>query len=95
MGWRLIAAVPGPAPDPDRDALAGDGQADHDLRQVVAAVLGLAVGAQPGRLVRVGVILAGGLLAAPVPGHLIVGFLQLQVRQALPHQATRALRRAS
>ncbi len=47
----LILGVAGPAPHPDRDALAGDRQPDHDLRQVVAVVLGLAVAAKPADLI--------------------------------------------
>ncbi len=43
----LVAGVTRPGPDPDRDALAGDSQADHDLRQVITVVLGLAVPAEP------------------------------------------------
>src|SRR6266700_3509615 len=38
---RRVGRVAGPGPDPDGDAVAGDGHAYHDLRQVVAAVLGL------------------------------------------------------
>ena len=64
---RRVGGVAGPGPDPDGDAVAGDGHAYHDLRQVVAAVLGLAVGAEPRCLARVGVLLVAGLLAAPVP----------------------------
>jgi len=51
-----VGGVPGPGPHPDRDAVAGDRHPDDDLREVVAGVLGLAVGAEPG--------LAGFLIAA-------------------------------
>jgi hypothetical protein len=40
---RGIVAVAGPAPHPHRNALLGHGQSDHDLRQVVAMVLGVPV----------------------------------------------------
>ena len=76
---RRIGRVAGPGPDPDGDAVAGDGHADHDLRQVVTAVLGLAVGAEPRCLARVGVLLVAGLLAAPVPHGFRVGVLHLEV----------------
>ena len=57
----LVAGVAGPAPDPDRDAGAGDRHPDHDLRQVVAVVLGLAIGAKPGRLGAVTIARGGSL----------------------------------
>jgi hypothetical protein len=37
----LVVGVARPAPHPHRDPLAGDGQADHDLRQVGPVVLGV------------------------------------------------------
>jgi hypothetical protein len=40
---RLVVGVTGPAPHPHRGPLAGDGQADDDLRQVVTVVPGLAI----------------------------------------------------
>src|SRR5438034_2614994 len=40
-----------------------DSQADHDLRQVITAVLGLAVRPEPGSLARVGVLTVSSLLA--------------------------------
>src|SRR6266511_808059 len=43
----LVAGVARPAPHPHWDAGAGDRHADHDLRQVVAVVLGVAVAANP------------------------------------------------
>src|SRR6266508_1427558 len=43
----LVAGVARPAPHPHWDAGAGDRHADHDLRQVVAVVLGVAVAAKP------------------------------------------------
>jgi hypothetical protein len=64
---RRVGGVPGPAPGPDRDAVARDGQADHDLRQVITTVLGLAVRPEPGSLARVGVLTVSSLLATPVP----------------------------
>jgi hypothetical protein len=76
-----VGGVPGPAPDPDRDRLAGDRQPDDDLRQVITAVLRLAVRAEPAFPVRVRLLPAGGGLAAPVPEHLAVGVLQLEVRR--------------
>ena len=78
---RRITSVPGPGPDPDGDAVAGDGHADHDLRQVVAAVLGLAVRPESRCLTRVGVVLVAGLLAAPVPHGVGVGVLHFEVRR--------------
>ena len=71
--------LPGPAPHPDRDPAAGDRQPDHDLRQVITAVLGLAVSTEPGGLVRVGAVFASGLLAPPVPQHRLVGLVQLEI----------------
>jgi hypothetical protein len=78
---RRVGGVPGPAPDPDRDGLAGDGQPDDDLRQVIAAVLGLAVGAEPRCPDRVCLLPVAGGLTAPVPQLLLVGLLQLEVRR--------------
>src|SRR5215470_13734792 len=42
-----VRGISRPAPDPDRDPVTGDCQADHDLRQVIPAVLGLAVRPEP------------------------------------------------
>jgi hypothetical protein len=57
-----VAGVAGPAPHPDRDPGAGDRHPDHDLRQVVAVVFGLAVAAKP----RLASVLATRTLAVPV-----------------------------
>jgi len=43
-----VGRVAGPGPDPHRNTFSRDGQADHDLRQVVPVVLALAVGAESG-----------------------------------------------
>jgi hypothetical protein len=76
----LVAGVAGPAPHPDRDAGAGDRHADHDLRQVVAVVLGLAVAANP-RLLAVTIAVAGlgQPVAALVPGDRRIRLIQLEV----------------
>src|ERR1022692_2076270 len=42
----LVVGVARPDPYPDRDTLAGDGQADHDLRQVGTVILGVPLAAQ-------------------------------------------------
>jgi hypothetical protein len=42
---QLLAGVPGEAPHAHRDALAGDRQPDHHLRQVLAVVLAAPVAA--------------------------------------------------
>ena len=52
LTWRISAesaVFPGQHQTRTGMAVAGDGHADHDLGQVVAVVLGLAVGAEPGR----------------------------------------------
>jgi hypothetical protein len=77
----LIAGVTGPGPHPHRDAVAGDGHADDDLRQVLAGVLGLAVGAKSG--VAHGLLgrrVVGQTIAARVPGDGLVTVLGLEVR---------------
>ena len=51
LTWRISGESRGvarPAPHPHRDPVAGHGHPDHHLGQVVAGVLGLAVGAEPG-----------------------------------------------
>ena len=68
LTWRIsagVGGVPGPAPDPDRDAVAGDGHPDDDLGQVVAVVLGLAVGPEPAACRPAAVL----VLAGPPVGH--------------------------
>jgi hypothetical protein len=75
---RRIAGVPGPAPHADRDAVPGDGHADHDLGQVVAVVLGLAGGAEPRGLAVLRVIAASGVTVL-VAGGRGVGLLCLEV----------------
>src|SRR5208337_2428021 len=60
-----VAGVPGPAPYADRDAVPGDGHPDDDLGQVVAVVLGLAEGAEPGSPALIRILAAGGV-AVPV-----------------------------
>ena len=73
-----VGGVPGPGPDPDRDAVAGDGHADDDLREVVAGVLGLAVGAEP-CLAR-GALAAGGHALPPViAGNVLVCLFRLEI----------------
>jgi hypothetical protein len=81
---RRVGGVPGPAPDPHRDAVAGDGHADHDLRQVVAVVLGVAEGAEPRvpavpRGIPAAGVLAAGGVAVRVAGDGLVGVLGLEV----------------
>ena len=44
---RRVGGVPGPGPDPHRDPVPGHGHPDHDLGQVLAVVLGVAVRPEP------------------------------------------------
>jgi hypothetical protein len=82
LTWRISAesaVVPGGHQMRTGMAVAGDGHPDHDLRQVVAVVLGLAVGPErrrlaPGRLLRV-----ISDVAVLVPGHRLVLAVQLEV----------------
>ena len=70
--------VPGPGPDPDRDPVAGDGHADDDLREVVAGVLGLAVGAEPG-LAGPPLVVRGHPDAPGVAGNVLVCLFRLEI----------------
>src|SRR5271170_799341 len=76
---RGVIGVPGPAPDPDRDPVPGHGHPDHDLGQVIAVVLGLPVGAEPGVLAVFRVILAGEGVAVLVARDRLVGLFGHEV----------------
>ena len=76
---RGVGGVPGPAPHPDRDPVPGDGHPDHDLGQVVAVVLGLAPGAEPGLLAVFRIMPAGDGAAVLVAGDGLVGLFRLEV----------------
>ena len=56
----LVAGVPGPHPHADGDPLAGDGQADDDLRQIGPVVLGVPAAAQPRRALADSISVSGG-----------------------------------
>jgi hypothetical protein len=73
-----VGGVPGPGPHPDRDPVAGDGHPDDDLREVVAGVLGLAVGAEPG-LARDVLAAGGNPLAAHVARNVLVCLFRLEI----------------
>lgn len=65
---RRIGGVTRPAPHPDRGRGARDGHPDDDLRQIIAAVLRLAIGAEPDPTAFVGIADAAGLGSGGVPG---------------------------
>jgi hypothetical protein len=74
-----VGGVARPAPHPHRDPGAGDRHPDDDLWQVIAVVLGLAIGAEPrlGRAVAVGGVSQRG--AALVSHHGGVGVVEFEV----------------
>jgi hypothetical protein len=53
---------------------------DHDLRQVISGVLGLAVGAEPDTVAAFGILGCRGRVAAPVADHRRIGVLDLEIR---------------
>nr|WP_165959715.1 hypothetical protein [Nonomuraea longispora] len=73
----MVGGVAGPGPAADRDTVPRDGHADHNLREIVARILGLAIGPEPGFVA--GVLPVGGLLAPLVAADRPVGLPELEV----------------
>jgi hypothetical protein len=76
---RGVAGVPGPAPHPDRDPVAGDGHPGDDLGQVRAGVLALAVAAEPRLTGRPAIAIGAGAAALLLPGQRLAGVPCLEI----------------